>query len=109
MLFRIILILAIFIIPAAGVTQDAAAEQKDGGDLRSAVQNPISSLISLSFKFSFDYGAPNGEAAFLNIQPVVPVTVGNGNLVNRAIIPIIDSSGEIDGTPEIPNPVHGDG
>jgi hypothetical protein len=109
MLFRIILMLAIFIIPAAGVTQDAAAEQKDGGDLRSAVQNPISSLISLPFKFTFDYGAPNGEASFLNIQPVVPVTVGNWNLVNRAIIPLIDSPGEIAGTPEIPNPVPGDG
>ena len=45
------------------------AEEK-GGDLRSAVQNPISSLISLPFKFNFDYGAPNGEASFLNIQPV---------------------------------------
>jgi hypothetical protein len=109
MLFRIILMLAIFIIPAAGVTQDAAAEQKDGGDLRSAVQNPISSLISLPFKFTFDYGAPNGEASFLNVQPVVPVTVGNWNLVNRAIIPLIDSPGEIAGTPEIPNPVPGDG
>jgi len=87
----------------------AIAQEKNGGDLRSAVQNPISSLISLPFKFTFDYGAPNGEASFLNIQPVVPVTVGNWNLVNRAIIPIIDSPGEIAGTPEIPNPVPGDG
>ncbi len=78
-------------------------------DLRSAVQNPISSLISLPFKFSFDYGAPNGEASFLNIQPVVPVTVGDWNLVNRAIIPLIDSPGEVAGTPNIPNPVPGDG
>ncbi|MBW2678739.1 MAG: neuromedin U [Deltaproteobacteria bacterium] len=80
-----------------------------GGDLRSAVQNPISSLISLPFKFSFDYGAPNGEASFLNIQPVVPVTVGNWNLVNRAIIPLIDSPGEVAGTPNIPNPIPGNG
>ena len=63
----------------------AAAEEK-GDDLRSAVQNPISSLISLPFKFTFDYGAPNGEASFLNIQPVIPVTKGDWNLVNRAII-----------------------
>ena len=84
------------------------AEEK-GGDLRSAVQNPISSLISLPFKFNFDYGAPNGEASFLNIQPVVPVTVGDWNLVNRAIIPLIDNPGEIAGTPDIPNPIPGDG
>ena len=50
-----------------------AQDDKGGGDLRSAVQNPISSLISLPFKFTFDYGAENGEASFLNIQPVVPV------------------------------------
>ena len=70
MLFRIILMLAIFIIPVAGVTQDAAAEQKGGGDLRAVVQNPVGALISLPFKFTFDYGASNGEASFLNIQPV---------------------------------------
>jgi hypothetical protein len=32
-----------------------------GGDLRAAVQNPISSLVSLPFKLSFDYGAANGD------------------------------------------------
>jgi hypothetical protein len=85
------------------------AEEKGGADLRAAVQNPISSLISLPFKFNFDYGATNGEASFLNIQPVVPVTVGEWNLVNRAIIPLIDLPGPVSGTPNIPNPVPGDG
>ncbi|MGD8286547.1 MAG: hypothetical protein PVG70_16505 [Desulfobacterales bacterium] len=89
--------------------KQADSKAQGGGDLRSAVQNPISSLISLPFKFTFDYGAPNGEASFLNIQPVVPITVGNWNLVNRAIIPLIDSPGEVAGTPGIPNPVEGDG
>ena len=95
------------------VAQDEAKQSttKDqgGGDLRSAVQNPISSLISLPFKFTFDYGAPDGEASFLNIQPVVPITVGNWNLVNRAIIPLIHTNGEVAGTPGIPNPIEGDG
>jgi hypothetical protein len=89
--------------------QTVPQAQEGGGDLRSAVQNPISSLISLPFKFTFDYGAPNGEASFLNIQPVVPVTVGKWNLVNRAIIPLIDSPGEVAGTPGMPNPIEGDG
>jgi hypothetical protein len=88
----------------------AAEEEEEGGDnLRAAVQNPISSLISLPFKFNFDYGAPDGEASFLNIQPVYPVTVGEWNLVNRLIAPIIDSPGNVAGTPPIPNPVPGDG
>ena len=109
MLFRIILMLAIFIIPVAGVTQDAAAEQKGGGDLRAAVQNPVGALISLPFKFTFDYGASNGEASFLNIQPVIPFTVGDWNLINRLIVPLIDTDGDITGLPSIPSPVDGNG
>lgn len=103
---RLMIILVLIFFLGASLSW---AEEKGGGDLRSAVQNPVSSLISLPFKFSFDYGAPNGEASFLNIQPVVPVTVGDWNLVNRAIIPLIDSPGEVAGTPNIPNPVPGDG
>jgi hypothetical protein len=72
-------------------------------DLRSAVQNPISSLISVPFKFSFDNGADNGQANFLNIQPVVPFTVGEWNYVNRLIIPLADAPGNIAGLPDIPS------
>ena len=73
------------------------------GDLRSAVQNPISSMISLPFKLNLDYGADNGDATILNIQPVIPVTVGDWNLVNRAIIPIAHVDGAIQG-PNNPSP-----
>ena len=92
-----------------GSTTTRAQDQKGGGDLRAAVQNPISSLISLPFKFTFDYGADNGEASFLNIQPVLPVTVGDWNLVNRIIAPLIDTPGQVTGIPGIPNPVRGNG
>lgn len=101
--------LSIICIMPLIVSVSTASAQEKGDDLRSAVQNPISSLISLPFKFTFDYGAPNGEASFLNIQPVVPVTVGDWNLVNRAIIPLIDIPGPVAGTPDIPNPIPGDG
>lgn len=85
------------------------AEEKGGGDLRAAVQNPVGAMYSLPFKFNFDYGAPNGEASFLNIQPVIPITVGNWNYINRIIVPLIDTPGQVTGTPEIPNPPPGDG
>jgi hypothetical protein len=114
MRFTYIMIVALITFGGVqAVAQDeakpSATQAQGGGDLRSAVQNPISSLISLPFKFTFDYDAPNGEASFLNIQPVVPITVGDWNLVNRAIIPLIDSPGEVAGTPGIPNPIDGDG
>ena len=82
------------------------AEEKGGGDLRSAVQNPISSLISLPFKLTLDYGAQNGDAAILNLNPVVPVTVGDWNLVNRALIPVGHVDGAIPG-PGNPSPEGG--
>jgi hypothetical protein len=85
-----------------------AEEEAGGGDLRSAVQNPISSLISLPFKLNFDSGASNGDATILNIQPVIPVTVGNWNLVNRAIIPVAKVDGAIQGSNN-PSPAPGDG
>jgi hypothetical protein len=85
------------------------AEEKGGGDLRAAVQNPVGAMYSLPFKFNFDYGAPNGEASFLNIQPVIPITVGDWNYINRIIAPLIDTPGQVTGTPEIPNPPPGDG
>ena len=89
-----------------------ADEEKSGGgggDLRSAVQNPISSLISLPLKLTFDYGADNGEATILNINPVVPVTVGDWNLVNRALIPLANVDGPISGLPGNPSPIPGNG
>ena len=60
-------------------------------------------------KFTFDYGADNGEATILNVQPVIPITMGDWNLINRVIMPLIDTPGMVTGTPEIPNPVGGDG
>ena len=98
-----------FIVTALLMVSPMSVLAEGGGDLRSAVQNPISSLYSLPFKFTFDYGADNGEASFLNIQPVLPVTVGNWNLVNRIILPIIDVPGAVTGIPENPSPIPGNG
>ena len=108
-LMLLALLLSYSIASGQEATEQSNEKAQGGGDLRSAVQNPISSLISVPFKFTFDYGASNGEASFLNIQPVIPVTVGDWNLVNRVIMPLIDTDGEITGTPEIPNPPQGDG
>lgn len=114
MRFTIIVIGALIAISGVQViaqdeVKQSTTQSQGGDDLRSKVQNPVGALISVPFKFTFDYGAPNGEASFLNIQPVIPVTVGDWNLINRVIAPLIDSPGEVSGTPAIPNPVPGDG
>ena len=88
--------------------QAVSAEKEGGGDLRSAVQNPISSLISVPLKFTFDQDASNGDANIFNVNPVIPVTVGDWNLVNRALIPLADVDGAIQG-PGNPSPESGNG
>jgi len=90
-------------------TKQPTEQAGGGGDLAAKTQNPVGAMYSLPFKFSFDSGASNGEAYFLNIQPVIPVTVGDWNFINRVIVPLIDTPGSVSGTPEIPNPVPGDG
>jgi hypothetical protein len=104
---RFIVAVLFFVIFFAG--SQLTVNAQEGADLRAKTQNPVSAMYSLPFKFTFDYGAPNGEASFLNIQPVIPVTKGDWNLVSRAIIPLIHLTGPVAGTPEIPNPVKGDG
>jgi hypothetical protein len=105
----------ILLICAAGARgqetgQKAVEQQKGGGDLRASVQNPVGSLISVPLKFTVDFGAPNGSAYLFNVNPVVPVTVGEWNLINRALMPLLVSvEGALGGTPQIPQGAVGDG
>lgn len=79
------------------------AQEKGGDDLRAKVQNPVSSMYSLPLKLTADFGAPNGSAYFFNVNPVIPVTVGDWNLISRALIPLwVSVDGSIEGTPDIP-------
>jgi hypothetical protein len=93
-------LLTLFILFSA--TSVIAAEG-GGDDLRAKAQNPVSSMYSLPLKLTLDFGAPDDEAVFFNVNPVLPVTVGDWNLVNRIIIPaIVSVDGFIGGTPDIP-------
>ena len=100
----IVAFLSLALTGGCGVAQGAeeSAQGESGASLRAATQNPISSMYSLPFKFTFDNGATNGDANFLNIQPVLPVTVGEWNLVNRIIIPLANAPGGIPGLPNNP-------
>ena len=71
-------------------------------DLRAKTQNPVGSLISVPFENNFDFGADNGEAFVMNVQPVIPVRIGDWNLINRVIAPIIRVPGTISGLPVLP-------
>lgn len=55
------------------VVMASNVSRADGGadDLRAAAQNPVASMYSLPLKSTFDFGAQDGDAYILNIQPVI--------------------------------------
>ncbi len=72
-------------------TTPGAAQQPDAADLAKQTQNPIANLISLPLKNNTSFGlGPNDRTQnVLNIQPILPVTVGKWNLINRVILPVV--------------------
>jgi len=83
----------------AGASADAMARK---------LANPVGSIYSVPVETTFDFGAANGDATFINLQPVIPVTLNdNWNLINRTIVPLIDAPGVPVGSPGNPEPQFG--
>jgi hypothetical protein len=85
---------------AAG-SEGAAEEAVDGegpegakseGDVAKGVQNPVADLISFPFQnnTNFKSGPEEEVQNVLNIQPVIPISMGKHlNLITRTILPVI--------------------
>ncbi|MBK6506579.1 MAG: hypothetical protein IPG02_13155 [Ignavibacteria bacterium] len=61
--------------------------------------NPIASLISVPFQstFQFGIGGMDGYRYLMNLQPVIPVSLGKGlNLINRIIVPVVVQNRAVD-------------
>jgi hypothetical protein len=76
--------------------QDDTATNDEGlseeAKLAKATQNPLAAMYSLPFQnnTTFNVGPEKRSQNVLNIQPVIPVSIGEGvNLINRVILPII--------------------
>ncbi len=62
-------------------------------DLAKKLSNPVSDLISVPFQHNWDnrYGPVEGGRKYtLNIQPVIPISIGEDwNLISRTILPVV--------------------
>ncbi|MGE0120075.1 MAG: transporter [Dongiaceae bacterium] len=75
----------------------AAAQEKPAGDdaakLAKDLSNPVASLISVPLQSNFDFRIgpdDDGWRYQLNIQPVVPISLGaDWNVISRTILPVI--------------------
>ncbi len=73
-------------------TQQTPAAAANSEELRKAAQNPIASLISVPVESltNFGIGPADRTQEVVNIQPVIPLSVGKDwNLITRWIMPII--------------------
>lgn len=66
-------------------------------ELAQQLSNPVSSLISVPFQLNYDenIGADDSGSRYtLNIQPVIPFSIGeNWNLISRTILPVVSTDG----------------
>ncbi len=91
---KIIIYCGIFILILLLQQQLSAQDDKEKeiAALAKTSQNPISSLTTLPFQFNFNLGMGEYDRTQLviNIEPVLPVSIGeNWDMVNRIILPIL--------------------
>ena len=69
-------------------------------ELAKKLQNPVANLISVPLQNNWDFGIGPADALryTLNVQPVIPFSIGKDwNLITRTIVPIIYAQSPVNG------------
>ena len=87
--------LACLALPAIALSQtsDTTSGAVNGADLAKKLSNPIADLISVPFQYNYNdgYGDGSGQQSYINIQPVIPISISpTWNVISRTIIPLVD-------------------
>jgi hypothetical protein len=78
---------AVLCVAVGFLARASAADEAE--ELAKKSQNPVANMISVPFEENlfFDLGPTDKLANVLNVKPVIPVSLGKMNLINRFILP----------------------
>jgi hypothetical protein len=85
---------------AGGRGESSGAASSDQAELAKKLQNPVADLISVPLQNNWDFGIGPADAMryFVNIQPVIPVSLSTEwNLIIRTILPVIYAESPVPG------------